>query len=103
MYFFLPYLLNISLCPKTTLLEYIRRTENIRERNGACISRLFSSFIKPHDPVSTATLGRWIKTVLQSSGIDTSVFKAHSVRGASTSALYSRGVCISKIMNLANW
>ena len=53
--------------------------------------------------MSTASLGRWIKTVLQSSGIDTSVFKTHSVRGASTSALYNRGVTISKIMNLANW
>ena len=42
---------NISLCPKTTLLEYIRRTANIRERNDACISRLFITFIKPHDPV----------------------------------------------------
>ena len=48
-------------------------------------------------------LSRWIKTVLQSSGIDTSVFKAHSVKDASTSALYPRGVSISKIMNLANW
>ena len=39
-------------------------------------SSLFLSWIKPHQPVSSASVARWLKT-------DTSVFKAHSIRGGS--------------------
>ena len=52
--------------------------------------------MKPHKPVSSSTLGRWIKTVMTDSGIDTSLFKPHSVRGASTSALYQRGASLAR-------
>lgn len=94
---------NPSLCPKSTLLEYIKRTEPFRSVNGQYVSSLFLALVKPHHRVSISTLGRWIKTVLQSSGIDVNVFKPHSVRGASTSALYCRGATISDIMKLASW
>ena len=50
-----------------TLAEYILRTEKLRSS-----SKLFISFIRPHKPVTTSnsTVGRWIKSVLSSAGID---------------------------------
>lgn len=47
------------------------------------VAKLFSLFVKPHKPVSTNSLARWIKSVLSNAGIDASVFKALSVYGAS--------------------
>ena len=33
----------------------------------------------------------WLREVMERAGVDTSVFKAHSIRGASTSAALDRG------------
>lgn len=38
-----------------------------------------------------------------SAGIDTSMFKAHSVRGASTSLAASVGVTTDEILSAADW
>ena len=40
---------------------------------------LFVSFIKPHAPVSSTTISRWIKSVLALAGVDTALFQGHSV------------------------
>ena len=92
------------ICPVAALKEYISRTAALRvSDNGMFVSKLFLSFIKPYNPISTATVARWIKSVLQSAGIDTSVFKAHSVRGAATTHAYITGVPISEILKMADW
>ena len=57
----------------------------------------------PHKPISGASLSRWLKDIISWAGIDTSVFKAHSVRGASASAAYERGASLQDILNLADW
>ena len=62
---------------------------------------MFIPYVKPHKEITTATLVRWIKEVLKLSGIDVTLFKAHSVRSASTSALYSRGANLSEILQMA--
>jgi len=41
--------------------------------------------------------------MLQLAGVDTSVFSAHSVRGASSSAALSKGVHIADILTMADW
>lgn len=45
---------------------------------------LFLFFWPPHYPVSCSTITGWIRWVLSGAGIDTSVFGAHSTRGAVT-------------------
>jgi hypothetical protein len=40
---------------------------------------------------------------MHSAGIDTSVFKAHSVRGAATTKAYTTGVPLAQILKMANW
>lgn len=88
-----------SVCAKCTLVEYISRTKALR----GDVTKVFLSYIRPHKPVSTDTVARWIKVVMAKSGIDVSLFKAHSVRGASTSALYAKGVPIGDILRTADW
>ena len=54
-------------------------------RETRSCSRLLLSYVKPYGPVSSDTISRWVKFVLQSSGIDVNIFKPHSTRSASTS------------------
>ena len=56
-----------------------------------------------HKPISGASLSRWLKDIISQAGIDTSIFKAQSVRGASASAAYERGASLQDILDLADW
>ena len=76
---------------------------NIFHAQDISTSKVFISYIKPYKPVAPATIARRLKSVLSSAGIDTNMFKAHSVRGATTSAAYDKGAPIEKILKLANW
>ena len=51
--------------------------------SSRAVTKLFSLFVKPRKPESTNSLARWMKSVLSNAGMDSSVFKAHNVRGAS--------------------
>ena len=53
--------------------------------------------------VSSATISRWLKTVLYLSGIDVSKFKPHSVYGAAASKTKTSGVPIQDILKVAGW
>ena len=80
-----------SIRPFAAFKECISRSETLRSRSGQFGSKLFLSFIRPYNPVFPRTMARWIMSVLQSAGIDTSKFKAHSVSGAATSHAYVTG------------
>lgn len=92
-----------SLYPVAKLTEYMSRTEGLRRCASSEETPLFISFIKPHKAVSTATVARWIKSVLSAAGIDTSVFKPHSVPGASVTHKYVQGVPVVDILRMADW
>ena len=53
---------------------------------------LFISYIKPHKPVTLQRIAHRIKDLLGQAGVDTSVFKAHSVQGAAATAALNKGV-----------
>ena len=53
--------------------------------------------------LNNRTIARWIMSVLQSAGIDTSKFKAHSVRGAATSNASVTGTPVADILKMADW
>lgn len=63
---------------------------------------LFLSYIKPFKPVTSQRIAHWIKDILSEAGVDTRVFKAHSVRGASVSAAKEKGVGIPDILDMAD-
>ena len=44
-----------------------------------------------------------VKSLLEASGIDISIFSAHSVRGASSTAAASTGISTAEILKAANW
>lgn len=103
--YFFPYFPdNSNVCPASTLLRYIEKTEHHRpEKASQTQGAIFLKSTKPFGPASSATIARWIKTVLMRAGIDTSIFKAHSVRGASTSAAAEAGISIPEILEAADW
>ena len=61
------------------------------------------AIVKPHKPVSSCTIARWLKCVLNDAGIDVNMFTAHSVRGASSSAAAMAGVTTNDILKAADW
>ncbi|KXJ06916.1 hypothetical protein AC249_AIPGENE11513 [Exaiptasia diaphana] len=87
------------LCVHTILLEYIKRTEGIRGNE----QQLLISYQKPFKKISRDTISRWLKTVMQSTGVDLKQFKAHSTRSASTSAVKKSFVPIEEILAKAGW
>lgn len=88
-----------NICVVSHLHRYLKLTEIVR---GDC-NKLFISYVKPHKAVSKDTIARWLKEVLQQSGIDTSVFGAHSTRSASTSAAKAGHLPINEILKAAGW
>lgn len=88
-----------EICPARSLEAYLNKTQYIRNKNDY----LFISFKRPHSKVSPQTLGKWIKQVLCCSGIDTSIFTAHSTRHAATSSANKLGVSIDIIRKTAGW
>ena len=90
------------ICPVATLEAYERRTADLR-RPDQETNPLFIACVKPHKPVTSSTISRWIRNIMKSSGIDVSIFKSHSTRAASTSAAVNIGVSVKDIMKTANW
>ena len=84
------------ICPFVHLKEYIDRTSSLRQ-NATQL------YVKPHKPVTSGTLARWMLDALKQSSIDLDKFKAHSVRGASTSKAVNMGVSINDIIFTADW
>ena len=88
-----------QLCIVTMLSHYLEQTKSLRGEHKA----LFISFHKPHNPVSTDTISRWIKATLKEAGINTDTFTAHSCRSASTSASKQAGTNLTGIIKSAGW
>lgn len=88
-----------TLCVVTTLKEYLTRTQSLQGSE----SQLFISYNRPFRRVSRETISPWAKLVLTDTGIDTSRFKPHSTRAASTSAASNASVSLDDILHTAGW
>ena len=93
------YSANKNLCPIKHLQSYVGKTSALRGTH----TQLFLSYQKPHNPVSTDTIGRWIKVVMAKAGINTEMYGAHSTRAASTSAAHKKNIDTNKILAAAGW
>lgn len=100
---FLAYTKDASLCVCETLRQYLDRTRELRQGMGQESYSLFLSFIKPHKAVTRDTIARWIRKMLDMSGVDTTTFKAGSVRAAAASKAKALAVPINCIMAKAGW
>lgn len=90
---------NLSICPATCIKDYINKTCSLRGSEN----QLFISFKKPFRKITTQTLSSWIKISLHKSGVDTSIFSAHSTRHAATTTANKIGVNIDVIRKTAGW
>ena len=87
--------LDKRLCVVEFLETYIKRTAPLRKGR----EQLLICYRAPNGPASKETISRWIKQTMKATGIDTTVFKPHSTRGAATSAAKAANVPIQEIMN----
>lgn len=90
-----------SACPVSALRSYISRTEINRPQGQD--GRLFISLISPYGAVTGNTIARWIKSFLKLAGIDTSVFSAHSTRGAASSLAIAKGLSVDTVLQAGHW
>jgi hypothetical protein len=90
-----------KLCPFTCINQY--KTMTAAWRKGGEPSKFFLSFKAPHKPVVKSTLARWIKEALRLSDIDTKTFQAHSMRGASTSKAFLKGLSVKEVIDHGRW
>ena len=91
---------NKKLCPVHCFKAYDKATGNIRVPGH---SGLLIAIKKPHLPVSSSTIARWLKTTLSSAGVDTTQFSAHSTRGAASSSAFMAGLTTKQILSTADW
>lgn len=97
---FQPFPDNPQLCIVSLTKHFLMRTQNLRQTN---CDAFFVSFRAPFNPVSSQTLGRWVKAELKAAGINVSIFSAHSTRHASTSLAATKGINLDEIRRTAGW
>ncbi len=90
-----------KLCPIACIDDYITLTAPWRP-NGVPAS-FFLIYISPHQPISTSRLAGWVKEALHLADVDTGVFKAHSVRGASSSKAFLSGLSVKEVLTRGSW
>ena len=85
----------------SALDKYLNRTKEWRRVNNE--TQLLLSYIRPHRQVVSSTISGWLKKVLKSSGIDVSLFTAHSTRSATTSKASASGLSMIEILERGTW
>ena len=89
-----------SLCPMNTIIDYAKTVQGIRGDNRC----FFVSFVSPHKSVSSQTLARWMTSILEAGGVDTTIFSQHATRAATVAHLRSkRHLNTNQICKLADW
>ena len=96
---FRAYAANPSLCVCLRLKEYLKNTKPFRGTE----TKLFVSFTEPYKRVSRETLSKWVRTVMTSAGVDTTIFKPHSTRAAVTLRAKTPSAPIRRILKTAGW
>lgn len=89
------------LCVFSTITCYLERSKGWRADSNK--HQLLLSYVKPHKEVVPCTIAGWLVQLMNLAGIDTSEFRAHSVRGASTSKAKAKGLSCKEIMEIAKW
>lgn len=96
---FKPFKEDKKICVVSAIKEYMDRTSDVRGNKD----QLILSYAPPYDPVSSASVSRWVREVLGSAGIGPSVFTTHSIRGAVTSQMLRINVPVKDILAKASW
>lgn len=84
----------------TCLRAYEAATEKFRISDDRM--QLFIATIVPHGPVTSSTISRWLKKILQEANLGQQ-FTGHSTRSAVSTAAALAGISTQEIMNRAGW
>ena len=89
------------MCGFSHITHYLHMTKELRGQN----CQLLISCIKPHNPVSNSTIGKWVKSILDDAGIDVTKFSGNSARPAATSYGTHTGQCgpVGSVGSVAQW
>lgn len=88
-----------SLCVVSHITRYLHMTKELRGQN----CQLLISFIKPHNPVSNSTIGKWVKSILDNASTDVTKFSGNSARPAATSYGTHTGLTLQDILKARGW
>ena len=91
-----------NICPVQTLLVYMHRTAEGRQKLAHDHTLFLSQVIRngARQPVSGDTLRRWMKELLEECGLTGT---AHAARGQASSAAIHHGASIESVLQSANW
>ena len=89
-----------KLCIVNCLQSYLEKRNHLVNDE---VRELLIRYGKSHKPVSSESVGRWIKNELTNAGVDTTVFKQHTCRSASVSKAKVNGVPTSVILEKGCW
>lgn len=88
-------------CPVATLESYLNVSDQLRTEGHSQL--LFIGLRHPHHSIEPSSVSRWLNSTLEEAGIDTSVYSAHSTRGASASKAAGSGVSVESILKTGSW
>ena len=97
---------NKDLCPVYNLWYFYESTKHLRDHLTEDHTLFLGNILETSDKIksiSPTTVANWIKHHLQQAGIDTTKFKAHSLRSAASTAAISKGASIHSVKMHANW
>ncbi|KAG0931393.1 hypothetical protein G6F32_011682 [Rhizopus arrhizus] len=94
-----------DLCPVRTLAWFMSVSSKVRQQLPEDHT-LFLAYINDNNKVSSvraSTISGWIKNSMAEAGIDTSNYKPHSIRSASSTKAVEKGSSIEEVKQHANW
>ena len=89
-----------KVCVVHCIDQYLRQSAPWRTQGQ---NQLLLSHLKSYKDVHSSTIANWVKLVLKMVGVDTSLYKAHSCRSASTSKVKVLGVSLKDILKRGQW
>lgn len=92
---------NPLLCPISCLKVYLKRTEHLQRDNG----ELFLGTIKPFNPVSPATISRWLTKIIRLTGEEfgSKTTIGHEVRANAASKAANLGLSTEEVLAAGEW
>ena len=92
---------NEQLCPVWLVQAYLVKRTSLPV--VASYDAFFLTHRRPYHPDSKDTIARWVKNVLQLSGVNVDIYKPHNYCSASTSHAKLSGVPLEDILQAGQW
>ena len=89
-----------KICVFTAVVDYLACTKALRAKDK---DKLFIITRRPFTPAVGVTVSGWVKTCMEQAGVDTTKYKTHSTRKASTSQAAAASMLLATILKAAGW